>query len=271
MVNTLKSDPVISRRYQFWQFIYNSGNPTIYSALKLREALTAKVSELDPEGQDPALRQMVVIGHSQGGLLTKLTATDTGDKLWQTVLKTNRLGDLNLSPKEQAVIRSYTCYEALPFVKDVIFISTPHRGSYLARGFVRSLAHKFVTFPRHLMDRSKELMGMTEKLNVPKELRRTRTSLDSMSTRNPIMLALADIPLAPGVKGHSIIAVKGKGDYHQGKDGLVAYPSAHLDYVASEFIVRGPHSCQGMPPTIEEVRRILREHLAMLPDGTGGK
>jgi hypothetical protein len=73
------------------------------------------------------------------------------------------------------------------------------------------------------------------------------------------------------VKGHSIIAVKGKGDYHQGKDGLVAYPSAHLDYVASEFIVRGPHSCQGMPPTIEEVRRILREHLAMLPDGTGGK
>jgi hypothetical protein len=86
-----------------------------------------------------------------------------------------------------------------------------------------------------------------------------------MSPRNPIQLALADIPLAPGVKGHSIIPVKGKGDYHKGKDGLVAYDSAHVDYVESEFIVRGPHSCQDLPPTIEEVSRILHEHVASLP------
>ena len=59
----------------------------------------------------------------------------------------------------------------------------------------------------------------------------------------------------------SIIAVQGDGDFHKGKDGLVAYDSAHVSYVESEFIVRGPHSCQGMPPTIEEVRRILHEHL----------
>jgi hypothetical protein len=90
-----------------------------------------------------------------------------------------------------------------------------------------------------------------------------------MSIKNPLMLTLADIPLAPGVKGHSIIAVKGNGDYHQGKDGLVAYQSAHVDYVASEFIVRGPHSCQAMPATIEEVRRILREHIASLPADAG--
>ena len=270
MVNTLRTDPVISQRYQFWQFIYNSGNPTLFSALKLREALTAKIKELDPEGKDPALGQMVVIGHSQGGLLTKLTATDTGDKLWQTVLKTNSLGGFDMTAKEQALIRSYTCYEALPFVKDVVFISTPHRGSYLSFGLARRLARKLVEFPARLADRSKELVGLTEKLGVPKELRGSRTSLDSMSIRNPLMLALADIPLAPGIKGHSIIAVKGNGDYHKGKDGLVTYKSAHIDYAASEFIVRGPHSCQGMPATIEEVRRILREHIASLPASSVG-
>jgi pimeloyl-ACP methyl ester carboxylesterase len=265
MVNTLRTDPVISQRCQFWQFIYNSGNPTLLSALKLREALTAKIKQLDPEGKDPALRQMVVIGHSQGGLLTKLTATDTGDKLWQSVLKTNSLGGFNMTDKEQALIRSYTCYEALPFVKGVVFISTPHRGSYLSFGLARALARKLVTFPARLADRSKEFMGLTEKLDLPKELRGSRTSLDSMSIGNPLMLALADIPLAPGVKGHSIIAVKGKGDYHEGADGLVRYKSAHIDYAASECIVRGPHSCQAMPATIEEVRRILREHVASLP------
>jgi hypothetical protein len=79
------------------------------------------------------------------------------------------------------------------------------------------------------------------------------------------MLKLAEIPLAPGITGHSIIPVKGGGDYHNGKDGVVAYSSAHVDYVESEFIVRGGHSCQDKPATIEEVRRILHEHLNSLP------
>ena len=265
MLNTLSADPELQKRCQFWWFIYNSGNPTSYSAVKLREALTAKVKALDPDGKDPALRQMVVIGHSQGGLLTKLTATDTGEKLLQALLKTNRLENFSLTAKEEAMLRRYTCFEALPFVKRVVFISTPHRGSYLASNLARRLARKLVTLPSRLVNSPARFAGLTQKLDLPKEFQGVPTSLDSMSPRNPIQLALADIPLAPGVKGHSIIAVKGEGDFHQGKDGLVAYASAHVDYVASEFIVRGPHSCQDLPPTIEEVRRILREHVSELP------
>jgi hypothetical protein len=208
---------------------------------------------------------MVIIGHSQGGLLTKLTATDTGDKLLQTVLKTNRLEALNIPAKEQEAIRRYVCFQALPFVKQVVFISTPHRGSYAAGSFVRVLARKLVSLPSKVVQRSRELAGLAEKLDLPKELRGTPTSLDSMSPKNPVLLALADIPLAPGVKGHSIIAVEGNGDFHHGRDGLVSYDSAHVDYVESEFIVRSFHSCQGKPPTIEEVRRILHEHLRSLP------
>jgi pimeloyl-ACP methyl ester carboxylesterase len=265
MLNTLSTDPELQKRCQFWWFVYNSGNPTSFSAVKLRAALSAKVKALDPDGKDPALQQMVVIGHSQGGLLTKLTATDTDDKLLQAILKTNRLEDLGLTTKQQALIRRYTCFEALPFVKRVVFISTPHRGSYLAGSFARRLARKLVTLPSRLVTASTDFTGLTEKLDIPKDLQGVPTSLDSMSPHNPIQLALAEIPLAPGVKGHSIIAVQGEGDYHKGKDGLVAYDSAHVDYVESEFIVRGHHSCQGLPPTIEEVRRILHEHLASLP------
>src|SRR5208337_1376771 len=100
MANALLADPVLGKRCQFWYFIYNSGNPTVYSAVRLREALTAKLKELDPDNRDPALQQMVVIGHSQGGLLAKLTATDTGDKLWHAI-NTNRLEALDLSPEQQ--------------------------------------------------------------------------------------------------------------------------------------------------------------------------
>ena len=210
---------------------------------------------------------MVVIGHSQGGLLTKLTVTETGDQLWR-VIDTNRLAKSKLSSAEQDLIRKYLVYQPLPFVQSVVFIATPHRGSYLAGNFVRNLARKFVTLPRQILEQGQELVGLKEKLGVPEELKGMPTSLDSMSPSNRFLLALADIPTAPGVKAHSIIAVEGNGDYHEGKDGVVAYSSAHVDYVESEFIVRSFHSCLDNPATIEEVRRILREHIASLPADT---
>ena len=265
MGNTLAGDPVLAKHCQFWFFIYNSGNPTVYSAVLLRNALTAKIKELDPNGTDPALQNMVVIGHSQGGLLTKLTATDTGDKILDVLLNTNRPEDLGISSNDMAVIRDYTVYKPLPFVKRVVFISTPHRGSYMASSLVRKLARKLVSLPSELVQTTGELSGLREKLQLPPELRHTPTSLDSMSSDNPFLLTLAEIPVAPGIKANSIISVQGEGDYHQGKDGLVDYNSAHVDYAESEFIVRSFHSCLSQPATIEEVRRILREHIADLP------
>jgi pimeloyl-ACP methyl ester carboxylesterase len=266
MANALAADPELSQRCQFWYFIYNSGNPTLYSSVRLRNALTEKLRQCDPEGHDAALRQMVVIGHSQGGLLTKLTATDTGDKLLETILKTNDLSHLQLPPGKEQALRKYTCFEALPFVTRVIFISTPHRGSYGSTGIAQTLARKIVELPGNVIKSTTDFTGLTSGLDLPRELQGTPTSIDSMSPNNPVLLALADIPLAPGIKGHSIVAVQGEGDYHEGKDGLVRYSSAHVDYVESELIVRSPHSCQGTPAAIEEVRRILHEHLASLPE-----
>ena len=73
---------------------------------------------------------MVVIGHSQGGLLTKLTAVDSGDSFWRNMSQ-KPLAELDLDPEQRAVIERSTFFTPLPFVKRVIFIATPHRGSYL--------------------------------------------------------------------------------------------------------------------------------------------
>ena len=85
LINELGGDPRIREQFQIWVFLYDTGNPIGYSAGRLRAALTATVQELDPEGKDPALRRMVVIGHSQGGLLTKLTAIDSGTRFWDRI------------------------------------------------------------------------------------------------------------------------------------------------------------------------------------------
>ena len=103
MWNTLNADPVLRKHYQFWMFNYASGNPITYTAGILRNDLMDQVKTLDPDGKDPALRHMVIIGHSQGGLLAKLTATDTGDKLWRLVSKTN-IDDLNIDPEDPRAV-----------------------------------------------------------------------------------------------------------------------------------------------------------------------
>jgi pimeloyl-ACP methyl ester carboxylesterase len=262
MLNTLKADPELRRRCQFWLFLYSSSKPVMLSAMELRDELSATVKGLDPEGRDPALQQMVVIGHSQGGLLTKLTATDTGDKLWRA-LSDKPLAELKLNDEQRALLQKTMFVEPLPFVRRVVFISTPHRGSYLSTSLARKLARMAISLPGALTERTTELLFQNQDVKLPGTFHgKMPNSLDGMSPKNPVLLELANIPVAPSVTAHSIIPVLGKGDYRKGKDGVVAYSSAHVDYVESELIVRDAHSCQDKPPTIEEVRRILHKHLS---------
>ncbi len=261
MWNTLNADPVLRKRYQFWMFNYASGNPITYTAGILRQDLTNEINTLDPEGKDAALRHMVIIGHSQGGLLAKLTATDTGDKLWRLVSQTN-IDDLKMDEKTRELLRENFFFKPLPCVSRVIFIATPHRGSYRNSEFVQRFLNRFIELPNDVVDASASLMKLKDQINLPPAVRKgVPSSLNGMATDNPFMLTLADIPVAPGIKCNSIIAIKGNDQPPNGADGVVKYTSAHVDYAESEFIVRSGHSCQGNPQTIEEVRRILLKNL----------
>ena len=265
MWNTLRADRELRKGCQFWYFIYNSGNPIGISAAKLRQEINRKVQQLDPGGHDPALRQMVLVGHSQGGLLTKLAVTETGDKLWSAV-SDKPINQLDLDATEQKEIRERFFLTPLPSVKRVIFISTPHRGSYRAGAFVRRLAMRLIKMPPELISATMKALSLQNPLHVkPGYEKRVPSSIDGMSPTNPWLLALAEIPVVPSVQAHSIIAIKGDDQPPTGGDGVVRYTSAHVPYVQSELIVRSGHTCQQNPATIEEVRRILIEHLRPLP------
>ena len=265
MFNTLRFDPRIREKYQFWYFAYTSNKPVAASAADLRDALRDKLAALDPQGKDPALQQMVVAGHSQGGLLTKFTVVDTGDSLVQS-LTGKDLDSLQMPEESKARVRRLMIVKPLPFVKEVIFLSTPHRGSFQSKAWNRDLVRWLITLPAHLVQNSLEYFDyMTDDVKKLMGGKKTIiTSADGMSPENPVLKALAETPLAPGVRGHSIIAVKGDGDPKLGNDGVVEYSSAHLDGMASEFIVRSDHSSQLNPLAIDEVRRILVEHLQVL-------
>jgi hypothetical protein len=265
-VNELENDRSIYDRYQIWLFLYNTGNPIGYSGGLFRRALENAVAELDPEGRDPALRRMVVAGHSQGGLLTKLTVIESGDRFWRNLAKVPP-DELDLDPDVRALLLQSTFFAPLPFVRRVIFVCTPHRGSYLAGLRLVSLSpaqwiSDLVALPSNLTRVTAELATRNQGKLMLRNLTRLPTSIDNMTPGNPFIKTLAAIPLAPGVVAHSIVAVKGEGPPEGQSDGVVAYESAHIDGVESELVVRSSHSAQGKPHTIEEIRRILIEHAA---------
>lgn len=257
MYNRLLGDHEIRSRYQFWFFQYNSGNPIALSSLHLREALLEAVARVDPTGKDSAMRRMVLIGHSQGGLLVKMQAISTGDHLWNAVSR-KPLEELTLADSTRALLQKGFFLEPVPEVARVIFIATPHRGSFVAaRKFIGNLVHRLLTPSPITTEVSADVFRNRDALVglpiVP-------TAVDNMSASHPFIQGLQSIPVASTIKAHSIIAVEGDGPIEEGNDGVVEYSSAHIEGVESELVVRSSHSTQGRPETIEEVRRILLLH-----------
>jgi pimeloyl-ACP methyl ester carboxylesterase len=254
--NDLWGDPRIRDNFQAWFFTYDTGNPIVYSAARLRQALRTVVQQFDPEGKDPAMQRMVLMGHSQGGLLVKMMAVDTGTKLWDDV-STVPLQQLNLSAQSRELLQESLFVEPLPFVRRVIFMCTPHRGSYQAGGRIVHWVARFIKLPGDVLKVGTDLLqGNADKLKLA-----TRTglptSIDNMTPTNRFIQTLAAIPVAPRIAAHSIIAVQGDGPVETGTDGVVKYESAHLEGVESELVVNSGHSAQSNPHTVEEVRRIL--------------
>jgi pimeloyl-ACP methyl ester carboxylesterase len=264
MYNEIARDPSLQGRYQVWLFQYNTGQPILYSEMLLRRALTNVLREVDPGGKDPALRRMVVIGHSQGGLLTKLLAVKSGNRFWDNVSQTP-FDEVEMTPETHDLIREGMFFEPFPAVERVIFIATPHRGSYQATGWGLNLIKRFINLPGSLASQFEVLLKKQEFAELG--MSQLPTSVENMSPGNRFVQAYNDLPIDPRVKVHSIIAVQGsrplRPPYVGKNDGVVSYESAHIEGVESELVVSSSHSTQNNPTTISEVRRILRQHIGL--------
>jgi hypothetical protein len=166
-----------------------------------------------------------------------------------------------VSPEARDLLRRAVFIKPLPNARRVVFIATPHRGSYLTEYPVTELLGRFLTLPIRVVQTAADLARNSGDFKIdPGKL--GSGSLFGMTPNNPVTQTMADTPIAPGVHAHSIIAVAGNGPVEGSGDGVVKYSSSHLDGVDSEYIVRSGHSVQSNPYAIEEVRRILLLHAA---------
>ncbi len=273
MFNDLRSSPEIRDHCQIWFYLYPTGQPFWISAAQFRADLAEARNSLDPRGEEPALDQMVLVGHSMGGLVSKMQTLNSRDDLWELVANVP-INSIEAEPDVQQKLAETFYFSPSPSVSRVITIATPHRGSDFSNQTTQWLMSKLIRLPAMLVQPYQKLYRNNPGRFVNGSLLKIENSIDSLSPKNPAFEAMLACQRAPWVKYHNIIGrlpadsfmsrISGTGD------GVVDLGSARIDGVVSELVVNADHSTvHAHPAAVLEVRRILLEHLAELRGHTG--
>lgn len=264
MFNDLRSVPEIRSRYQFWFFMYPTGLPFWKSSHILRRELARVREEFDPQGQDPAFDRMVLVGHSMGGLISRMQTIDGGEPFWN-IFTDKPFDELKSRPELKQAIYETVFFRANPSVSRVVSIASPHRGSQFANSLTQFVGRSLITLPSQITEGPAELIRDNPGyFRDPAQVTRVHTAIDSLSTQSPILPVILSAPKPPWVTYHNVVGRVDRNPPETSSDGVVSFTSAHLDEAVSELIVDVEHRYAPQHPlTILEVQRILREHAGL--------
>jgi pimeloyl-ACP methyl ester carboxylesterase len=253
MINSLRNDPWIRKRYQFWFFTYPSGYPYPYSAMLLRRDLDGMKRAF------PAEKRAVLVGHSMGGMICRLMITDAGDKIWRAFFRSSP-AKTPFAPETRHLLEEVLVFNHRPEIKRVIFISTPHRGSALASNWIGRIGSSLVRTPRLFTSVYASAKPILIADPAARPLNRMPNSVDTLEPNDRFVKMVNKLPITGGVPYHSIIGDRGRGDTPNSSDGVVPYWSSHLAGAQSELIVPSNHAAPRNAEAIREVERILKTY-----------
>ena len=224
LMKAMRRDPEVIAHFQVWTFLYGTGTPVLFNALRLRQELEKTIRDVDPHDHDFATKHIVVLGHSMGGLSAHTLVSSSGDKLWNSlfVVPSQRLrGD-------KEVIRRFADglhFRRNPRVVRAIFVATPHRGSTLAESWIGHIAASLIRLPKSLQTDIVGIVSANQDAATPAAKAFDRemnfSSVHTLSPRDPALQALVDLPIE--VPFHSIIGQNHGGAVETSSDGVVPY------------------------------------------------
>ncbi|RNF83341.1 esterase/lipase family protein [Montanilutibacter psychrotolerans] len=268
LANEIMGDTRLREGYQIWQVYYPTNLPVPYNRRIIEQRIRETFAALDPNGTARASRDAVLVGHSMGGVITRLLVAPSGDDVWRTLWPSK----LDSTPDGRALaqeVSPFLRFDPLPQVSRVVFLASPHRGTPLADGWVGRMVSKLVHLPVDLLVQDEDIideMGKVDSGDTGQAV--ALNSIRTLSDKSRFIRATRDLPISHGVRYHSII---GRHDLAvpllQSSDGVVPYASAHLDGAGSELVVHSGHSVQETPAAILELRRVLTEHLQQAAAG----
>ena len=204
MFNDLRSMDEIRSNYQFWFYLYPTGQPFWISAQQMREDLAKVNKTLDPWNESQALNNMVLIGHSMGGLVSTLQTLKSGDDFWHMV-SDKPFDSLKGDPQSLSELKSLFFFEPNPMIKRVITIGTPHMGSEYANSTTQWLGRKFFQIPDLLESKSEKIIRENSDAIRDDGFFATKTSIDSLSPDSKFFEVMKHAQRPEGVHFHNIV------------------------------------------------------------------
>lgn len=279
LVNRLMADPVVRDNFQFWYFNYPTGVAWTISAKAYREALAHVRSQVDPRHSNRNWDNMVVVGHSMGGLITHYSQCE---QPWN-LLRGGQLPESALRQylNPEYVDKPFPDPELEPLRKDyffkpvqaglVVYMATPHRGAPVAQYRLVTMLAKLVTLPQNLIKEAYNIATLQSDMLLlnPQDAYLWFTSVnqlkpDSYSIRGLQGLKVRDVPT------HSVIGDRGDDDCPKCTDGVVPYWSSHIAW-GTETIVPYDHSVQDCKETAVDMKKVLdayaQKHPAVTTSG----
>ncbi|MHA6203673.1 esterase/lipase family protein [Dyella soli] len=260
LTNMMIGAPDLRARYQVWHIVYPTNTPVLLNRLRVQRFLDRGWLILDPEGAAPAHKDMVLIGHSMGGVLSRLLASNSGDVLWHAAFDVPPSA-VNGSRADVAVADEVFHFRAYPGITREIFLAAPHLGSPVADHFLGHLAVRLVSAHAPELDALGRLVDANAEHISPELLKDYRTEgLSSVSTlraNQPVSRASHALMPVAGVRYYTF-AGNLPGEDPPG-DGVVPLKSAMLEGAVSTTIVRDGHQLYLNQDVLAKILDILRQ------------
>jgi pimeloyl-ACP methyl ester carboxylesterase len=259
LANEILGDEALRQHYQIWQVYYPTNMPVALNHAMIRRALGDTLTHFDPSGQAPASSDLVLVGHSMGGVIARLMVSSTDQSLVQLAADHSRL-----TPQQIRRIDPMLRFEPFPNVSSAIFIAAPHRGTSVAGGRLGRWMAGFIRFPITVLEELAHTLAPNAAASSRESLATIPNSVDNLDENDPFVRTAAGFPISSQVRYHSIVAqANSEVALDDSDDGLVPYRSAHLPGAQSEKVIISGHSVQQSAAAILEIQRILREDMAL--------
>ena len=219
LTNDIFNDDKLRDNYQVWQIFYPTNLPILENRYQIQRLINATYQQTDPQGQNRASKNSVIISHSMGAIIARMMLSD--DNLVDDL---DRLDDQNiLSSSEKRKIRdalkeSFAEEElkerfelkALPQVDTAVFLSAPFRGTdYADRWFTRAL-RRIVYLPVGLVktvtDNLATIATQGDLAENPLGALYLQNGASQLSDKSSFIQLTKDITINDRITYHSIIA-----------------------------------------------------------------
>jgi len=267
----LLQDPELSARYQIWHAFYPSGPPPFFNAMQLRRSTDELMQRLQHQQPSPALNQMVIIGHSMGGLISKTFVQNSGHQLWDRtfVVRPDRLP---VKAEELTKIHDIFYFQAKPYIAKAIFLDTPHGGSTLSESWLGRLTSALITLPASFMRLFNPVLNKIRKNQITEQMQPYLTgggptSVQVLSPSHPLLQCINQLPYQVPV--YSVIGSQTELNCYDTQscsritDGVVPYLSAFQANASGQIIVPSSHNSYQSSAAINYILQLLRDSPAL--------